>query len=299
MSAFPGRVVHSKVYRTPHDFAGKRVLIIGNSASGFDVTDQVRKSGLASYPIYQSRRSRNPWDGDGPPDGVAWKPVIEEYTADGTIVFTDGTTLGKDEIDIIVYCTGYKISFPFWNTKANGRPLWDYAADRLEGNFQHTFLRDFPTLGVVGVPRALTFRSFEYQAVALARVFAGRAKLPSLEEQRAWEEERAGKQKAEKKRFHDIQWDNGSSVEYLTYLYTLAGLPQLNGTGKAPPVLDAATRWAIENVKKYPVHPKNSPSLQGMDVDSEQQVDAGTKDNWVVVDEGHETREHNDSLWFI
>ncbi len=174
-------------------------MVIGNSASGFDVTDQVLKSGLAAYPIFQSRRSRNPWDGDGPPDGVVWKPVIEKYTADGTIVFTDGTTLKHDEVDAIVYCTGYKISFPFWNIKANGRALWDYAEDRIIGNYQHTFVQDFPTLGIIGVPRALTFRSFEYQAVALARVFAGRATLPPVEEQRVWEAERAAHQKGGRK----------------------------------------------------------------------------------------------------
>jgi hypothetical protein len=46
-----------------------------------------------------------------------------------------------------------------------------------------------PSLAVVGQVRAaLSFRVYEYQAVAMARSFAGRAKLPSMEEQKEWEE---------------------------------------------------------------------------------------------------------------
>ncbi|KAH8881341.1 putative dimethylaniline monooxygenase [Thozetella sp. PMI_491] len=302
ISAFPGRVMHSKVYRTAHEFAGQRLLVIGNSASGHDVADQVIKSGLAAGSVYQSRRSKNRWDGDLPPEGIVWKPIIERYTADGTIVFVDGTTLGKDDIDAIVYCTGYKISFPWWNVKANGRPLWDYDADRVLGNYQHTFLQDFPTLGIVGVPRALTFRSFEYQAIALARVFAGRATLPSVEEQKAWEAERAEQQRNAHKRFHDIDWDNGSTVGYLTWLYRLAGLPQLDGKGRAPPVLDAATRWAIENIKKYPVGPRKPDDSDKYSAEVLVEHDSGAerqKDGWVVVDRTRVRERPDDSLWFI
>ncbi len=300
LAAFPGRVTHSKVYRTPHTFAGQRVLVIGNSASGHDVTDQVVKSGVALGPVYQSRRSKSRWDGDGPPEGIEWKPIIEEYTADGTIVFADGTTFGKDDIDAIVYSTGYKISFPFWNVRANGRPLYDYAENRVLGKYQHTFLHGFPTLGLVGVPRSLTFRSFNYQAIALARLFSGRAKLPPVEEQRAWEAERAEEQHRANKKFHDIEWDNGSTIKYLTWLYRLAGLPQLDGKGQAPPTLDAATRWAIENIRKYPVKPRD-PNSNDYYTEEAQKQREGEKSpsEWVVVDRAKPADRHEDTLWFI
>ena len=40
------------------------------------------------------------------------KPNIDEFTGGETIRFTDGS---EEEIDVVVYCTGYKISFPFFD----------------------------------------------------------------------------------------------------------------------------------------------------------------------------------------
>lgn len=250
LKKFPGRVVHSKYYRSPQIYSSKRVLIIGNSASGHDVTNDLLQ--FAQSPVYQSRRSKSRWDGDEPPSGIKWKPVIKEFKENGSILFEDGTYL--DDIDFVIYCTGYKPSFPFWNAKMNGRPLWDYESDRLINVYWHTFFHDFPTLGIVGLPRALTFRSFEYQAIALARLFSGRNadQLPSIEEQKAWEAKRAEVSKKEKRRFHDVQWETGETFEYLDVLFRIAGLGTLRGEGRIPPVLGEDLIWAIEHLRKYP-----------------------------------------------
>lgn len=184
---------------------------------------------------------------------MEWKPTIEEFRAeDGSVLFSDGSIL--EDVDAIIYCTGYKSSFPFWNTAANGHPLWDYKTDRMIGNYQHTFLRTHPTIGVVGLPRTLTFRSFEYQAIALARLWSNRNKfpLPSVAEQEKWEVERIKQSRETKKKFHDIPWDTGETHEYLDYLYNFAGLSTLAGDGRVPPPLTREMVWAIENIRKYP-----------------------------------------------
>ncbi|OAA56635.1 iron transport multicopper oxidase fet3 precursor [Niveomyces insectorum RCEF 264] len=219
LAKYPGRVVHSKTYRTPKTFAGKRVLVIGNSASGHDVTDQLLRFDLVRRPVYQSRRSPSPWDGDAPAPGLVWKPVIAAFRPDdGAIVFADGSVLAYADVDVVVYATGYKPSYPFWNVRRNGgRALYDYDANRFVGTFQHTFVPDFPTLGLVGLPRTLTFRSFEYQAIALARVWAGRAVLPPAAEQRRWEAERVQQRRHDGTRFHDIAWDTGETEAFLTH----------------------------------------------------------------------------------
>ncbi|KAF1955038.1 FAD/NAD(P)-binding domain-containing protein [Byssothecium circinans] len=254
MAAFPGRVSHSKTYRSATHYTNKRVLIIGNSASGHDITTLLSKSGTTHLPVYQSRRSRSRWDGESPPPGISWKPIVREYDAvTGAIVFEDGSVL--DDIDAVIYCTGYKPSYPFWNAKANGGPLYDYDENRLRGFYQHTFSRAFPnSIAVVGIPRVLTFRSFEYQAVALARLFSGRnAKpLPPAVEMEAWEKERAEMVKREGRGFHTILWDDGETIEWFRYLYELGGLPVLEGEGRFPPVLDRETRWAYDHIRKYP-----------------------------------------------
>ncbi|KAJ5087281.1 hypothetical protein N7456_010897 [Penicillium angulare] len=257
---YPGRVMHSKQFRSAADYSQQKVLIIGNSSSGQDLITAIPEE--AAHPVYQSRRSPGRWDGDTPPSGVEWKPVISRYDSSGTIIFSDGSTLSENEVDKVIYCTGYKPSFPFWNVQQNGRQIYDYRQDRLVGSYLHTFFQDIPNLAVIGLPRVLTFRSMEYQAIAVARVWSGRRSLPSSGEQRQWEANRAEFTKQQGRKFHDIPWDNGETCEYLRALFDIAGLPELNGDGRYPPVLDARTRWAIQNLKKYP-EPKHEEERDG------------------------------------
>ncbi|KIW67514.1 hypothetical protein PV04_06758 [Phialophora macrospora] len=277
---FPSRVTHSKSFRNGLAYHDKKVLVIGNSASGHDVAAAL--VGSVRGPVYQSRRSRNRWEGDKPAPGIEWKPIVKRYLPKGDIVFDDGSTLS--DVDTVIYCTGYKASFPFWNRHANGSPIWTYEQNRLLGSYWHTFFKDFPTLGAVGVPRVLTFRSFEYQALALARVFAGRnaRSLPPREEQERWERERWRLVSSEHRKFHDILWDNGETMDWLRGLYDLAGLPTLEGRGRYPPVLGDETRWAIDHLRKYAEPGKDSCRETGVD-------------GWTIVEPGAA----RDSLHFI
>jgi hypothetical protein len=242
--------MHSKYYRSPSPYSGKKILIIGNSASGRDLSTELLKH--VQLPLYQSIRSKSRWDGDKPPPGIVWRPIVSEYLPNGRIVFEDGTSL--DDIDEIIYCTGYKHSFPFWNEQANGQPIWDYLENKLVKGYWHTFLSGFPTIGLVGVPRVLTFRSWEYQAVALARIFSGRStkSLPSVAKQEKWDRERLAIVKRERRKFHDIQWETGETIEWLRTLFEWAGLETLEGDGRIPPALTRDMIWAIEHVRKYP-----------------------------------------------
>ncbi|OAA66186.1 Flavin monooxygenase-like protein [Cordyceps fumosorosea ARSEF 2679] len=301
MERFPGRVSHSKRYRNPKLYTGRRVVIVGNSVSGRELSEEL--VGVARGPVYLSRRSPAMWEGDEPPPGLAWKPVISEYrAADGAILFADGTSLTG--VDAVIYCTGYKPSFPFWNEAAggNGGPLFEYRANRLVGCYQHVFFPDRPTLGVVGFPRTITFRSFEYQAIALARLWSGRnaRPLPSVEEQRAWEVERAERTRAEGKQFHDVPW-GAETNEYLRELFNFAGLSTLAGDGLLPPPLTKEMVWAYENVLKWKI-PKGKGPRGGDDSLHEdtvmqqlgaawpeqtprlQETRIGASKDWVVVD---------------
>ncbi|VUC27697.1 unnamed protein product [Clonostachys rosea] len=286
---FPGRVIHSKSYRVPHIWKGKKAIVIGNSASGKDVSTELVK--WVSLPLYQSRRSKSRWDGEEPPPGIEWKPIITEYLSDGGIVFADGTIL--QDIDVVVYATGYKPSFPFWNLEKNGRPLYDYENGKLIDSYWHTWFRDFPTLALVGLPRVLTFRSMEYQAIAIARLLSGRQwkSLPPIKEQIRWELERLEKSKANRTKFHDVVWDEGETQEYLGLFFRIAGLGTLLGEGRVPPVLSKETIWAIENIKKYPEPGRDNDTrdgfAQGEDVQSE-------GPDWVVAH-----RPNRGALWFI
>ncbi|KAK1465741.1 hypothetical protein CMEL01_11733 [Colletotrichum melonis] len=302
---FPGRVVHSKTYRTPQPYTGKKIVTIGNSASGHDVTEELVQT--VRTPVYQSRRSKSRWDGDEPPPGIAWKPIIKEFRLDGRVIFEDDSYL--DDVDHIIYCTGYKPSYPFWNSEANGgRALYDYKSGKLIKTFWHTFFQDFQTLGIVGMPRVLTFRSFEYQAIALARVFSGRESvaLPSLEEQERWEREREELVEKEGRKFHDIAWETGETFEWLNWLFRVAGLPTLRGKGRTPPVLSEELIWAVEHLRKYPEpgNPDNDDDenqrnhkgaqIPGLHEESHQQDEQGHKGKWKLAQ-----RPKKDLLEFI
>jgi hypothetical protein len=283
MKAFPEKVFHSKSYRSAASFSGKKVLVIGNSASGHDISTLLAPK--VEAPLYQSRRSQSRWDGPHPPDGIAWKPVITRFDPkSGTIFFADGTHLEHDELDYVIYCTGYKPSFPWWNSAANGGDLWNYRTNRLNGSYLHTFFHAHSTLGLIGMPRTLTFRSFEYQAVALARVFAGRNRnpLPSIPQMMQWEQKRSELCQQQHRAFHDIPWENGETLDYFRALFEIAGLPTLEGGGRCPPVLDEATRWAVEHIRKYP-EPGDAAARSDSD-----------DDEWVVV-----RRSERDLLHFI
>lgn len=283
---YPGRVSHAKSYRSPIQHQNQKVIIVGNSASGHDIS--IELSNVISQPVYLSRRSKAQWEGDKPPPGIEWKPTILKYHQNGRIEFTDASYL--DDVDAIIYCTGYKASFPFWNGKVNGRPLWDYEADRMRGTYLHTFIHDFPTLGIVGLPRTLTFRSFEYQAIALARVWSNRnsVALPSRQNQEEWEKQRARQCISQHKKFHDVPWENNETTEYLGLLFNIAGLGTLQGDGRTPPALDRNMVWAIENIRKYS-KPDESTSNNTEKVKGED-----SSVNWVMI-EGPEAAACNES----
>ena len=285
---FPKKVIHSKVYRNPETWRNKKVLVIGNSASGHDITQDLLKT--AKLPVLLSRRSKSRWEGSTPPTGIAWKPIITEFRATGTIVFEDGTFLEPNEVDTVIYSTGYRPSYPFWNGKINGQKIWDYEKNKLHNSYLHTFFYDFPTLAIVGLPRVLTFRSFEYQAIALARLWSKRnaRSLPPIEEQQKWEKVRG---EEGRKKFHDIEWETGETLAWLEELYGIAGLGKLQGDGRNPPRLDEDVRWAIEHLRKYP-EPDRGDSELAVD-----EVVLGTEHEWVAVERPAEERK--DLLHFI
>ena len=47
------------------------------------------------------------------------KPNIDRYPGGRTVRFTDGS---EEEIDLVVYCTGYKMTFPFFDPEVFSAP---------------------------------------------------------------------------------------------------------------------------------------------------------------------------------
>ncbi|KAK4701314.1 hypothetical protein P7C70_g4917, partial [Phenoliferia sp. Uapishka_3] len=127
LDGWKGKIGHSRWYRDPEAYRDQTVLVIGNSASGYDITRQIaeplfdRRSPdipAESLPkIYQSRKGPSslglPFDA---PDSAEWAKAIGifppiERIEGKTIWFEDGRSL--NDVDLIMFATGHLYSFPF------------------------------------------------------------------------------------------------------------------------------------------------------------------------------------------
>jgi dimethylaniline monooxygenase (N-oxide forming) len=107
---------------------------------------------------------------------IAVKPSISRFTG-STVHFTDGSSV---EADVVVYCTGYKVTFPFL----------DDTVVRAEGNHVDLYRRVVPPgrpgLYFIGLvqPIGAVMPLAEAQAQWVADLILGRVALPSPAEMR-------------------------------------------------------------------------------------------------------------------
>lgn len=137
------------------------------------------------------------------------------------MTLVDGTIL--NDIDRVVICTGYLFTLPFLPDLHDDAATVHNANDKVlisDGSQLHNLHKDIfyipdPSLAFVGVPSyTATFTFFEYQAMAVAAVFSGRAWLPSKEAMQAEYAEKL-RRKGPGRSFHYLM---GESIEYVDQL---------------------------------------------------------------------------------
>lgn len=153
--------------------------------------------------------------------GIASFELPSDQSVPGSVTLLDGTILSG--VDRVVICTGYLFTLPFLLDLHNDSITPEQADDTVlvtDGTQLHNLHRDIfyipdPTLAFVGIPfYTATFSFFEFQAIAVAAVFSGRAWLPSTEEMRAQYVERV-KRKGVGRALHDLK---GASIQYVDEL---------------------------------------------------------------------------------
>jgi hypothetical protein len=183
----PGTVLHSKQFRGRHLFKGKRVVVVGASVSAADIAFDLASTATSALPVHAVMLGHAPnvYFGDEAFNHphIAKRPsILSVVPATRTVALIDGTKIAA--VDHIIFGTGYSWSLPFL-------PNVDIRNNRVPRLYQHIVWNDDPTLLFIGaVSAGLTFKVFEWQAVLAARLLAGRASLPPLNERLAWEEER-------------------------------------------------------------------------------------------------------------
>ncbi|OJI99930.1 hypothetical protein ASPVEDRAFT_51218 [Aspergillus versicolor CBS 583.65] len=214
----PEALEHVNAYRSPDHYVGKKVVVLGGSFSAGDVVGDIYA--FVQGPLYVSQSSHSPfvteiWN----LPSVVLKPTISRidghHSSKLRITFFDGSRL--EDVDKVIFATGYRLSFPFLSPE----PVM--VADRLSGIYQHVFKIGDPSMAILGLVRApLLFRMIEYEAVAVARYYAGNAgDLPSQEDQEEWEIEQV-KLKGDGYKFHDVTKE---MREHMEFLRNLAGPP--------------------------------------------------------------------------
>ncbi|CAG7958203.1 unnamed protein product [Penicillium salamii] len=224
---YPGSVIHTKQYRGPEKYSGKKVITVGASVSAADTAVSLVDS--AQTPVIAVVRGRyNTYFGDlaFQHPRIQRRTPISHITSDDqgerTVHFEDGTA--ETGVDHIIFGTGFSWTLPFLPQVATRN-------NRVPDLYQHVFYRHDPTLAFVGaVGAGLTFKVFEWQAVAAARVLAGKVSLPSVAEQEKWETDRI----AEKTDGPAFTVLNPDFEAYFETLRALAGEPK-DGTGRRLP----------------------------------------------------------------
>ncbi|XP_028666543.1 dimethylaniline monooxygenase [N-oxide-forming] 2-like [Erpetoichthys calabaricus] len=278
VETFEGQYLHSRNYKRPERFQGKRVVVIGMRNSAVDiavelsrVTEQVFLStrsgswlisriagdGFPTDVFYNTRLvnllqrllpftwvnwlaerhlqqrvqhrlygiqprhralSRIPTLNDELPSriicgAVVVKPNVKELRG-SSVVFEDGTV--EDRIDVVIFATGYKVSFPFLD------PSLVPVSKSWKCLYKHVFpaALERPTLAFIGLasPRGSLLPVCELQSRWSARVIAGSQTLPPA---KVLNEDIEKKSKVSKLRLVASQWETPEE-DFISYMDELA-----------------------------------------------------------------------------
>ncbi|KAJ4344030.1 monooxygenase [Ascochyta clinopodiicola] len=244
--AHPGLISHSKYYRRPEEFARKRVIVVGNSASGADISNQIADH--CTLPLLWSSKSTNLFVSATPTDPRRRElpPIKSFHPSTRGVEFEDGTA--ETDIDAIVFATGYFYSLPFLDAV---KPQLITDGSHVNHTYKHLFYAPKPTLSFLALPqRVIPFPVAEAQASVLARVYAGRLPLPPYSEMEKWETE-AKAESGDGRAFHLLPFPKDG--QYINELADWAmsapdkdGLDN-EGQGRLPPRWGEWEFWCREN----------------------------------------------------
>ncbi|CAD6577683.1 MAG: hypothetical protein ASARMPREDX12_008455 [Alectoria sarmentosa] len=236
--AHPGVISHTKSYRKSGPFADKKVIVVGNAASGTDIASQIGT--VCKHPLLISQRSESVVA-----FAAGYKENVQEIAeflpdSHGTraVRFTDSRV--EEEVDAVLFATGYYYSFPFLSSLESKIIS---TGERVKHMYKHLFYIDDPTIAFVGLPlKIIPFRTVEGQGAVVARVWANRLELPSTLEMNRWEEDVIAELGAGKA-FHVLPFPK--DFEYHNELVDWAMRATGRG-GKTPTPWSAKETWARE-----------------------------------------------------
>ncbi|KHN95753.1 Flavin monooxygenase-like protein [Metarhizium album ARSEF 1941] len=222
----PSVITHSKSYHSADIFRGKKTLIVGNGPSGLDIAHQINHVSKGQT-ILSVRH-------ETPPKRLQHTGCREIAEIDEFLVDRRGVRL-KDglveaDIDAVVFCTGFRYSFPFLD-KLEKELITNGSC--VHGLYKHLIYIQHPTLVFPALnTRVVPFPVSEAQAAVFSAVWSNHLHLPSKPEMLRWNKaaEEAGDE------LHIMA--DGQDGVYLNELHDYA--MTASKLGKEPP------RWGDE-----------------------------------------------------
>jgi dimethylaniline monooxygenase (N-oxide forming) len=167
---FLGVQTHSHEYRKPEKFSNRTVLVIGGGPSGVDISQDIVKCALKVFWSHHQTTQRT-----FEIENFIQKPDVEQLTEKGA-EFVDGSI---EEIDEIVYCTGYKFTFPFLSVDCGLATDENYVRPL----YKHCININQPSLAVIGLhSQVCPFQLFDLQVRFSLTFMTGQKPFPSKDE---------------------------------------------------------------------------------------------------------------------
>ncbi|KAI5729420.1 hypothetical protein M8J76_002394 [Diaphorina citri] len=213
-------IMHSHEYRTPEPFTGKRAVVVGSGPSGLDITHDISTEATTVFLSHHSEHVKKLRF----PNNVVKKPDIAELTPTG-VRFQDGS---YEQVDIILYCTGYTYRYPFLHESCG----INVVNKNVQPLYKHLINIEHPSMCIIGIPGdTVVFYMFDLQVRFFLQLMKGYVTLPSKAEMLADTDQdiRAHRKESQSTHTHVMH------LRSEKYLNSLASM--MRGESPVPPVL--------------------------------------------------------------
>ena len=171
---FTGKVIHAIEYDDPKEYAGQTVLCVGARASGMDIA---REISMVANRVYLSDSTCDKKQEFG---NVVLMPRTQSVDEDGGVHFSSPNNDDEEEwtvndLDVIIYCSGYDYSFPFINEESNLELQAASGERRIYPLYEQMWHAKHPSLSFIGLPHSVVpFPLFELQSTAVVSQLTSR-----------------------------------------------------------------------------------------------------------------------------
>ena len=174
-ASFAGVALHSHNYRKRDGFVGARIVLLGSSVSGNDLSRELAP--VAGEVFLAGRLFRDAAPLACQTDPIKRCPPVA--CIDGAdVVLTNGERI--PDIDVLLFCTGYHYRFPFMESA-----LATVGDNWVQGLYRQLVPVDASRCAFIGLPfRIVPFPLFQRQARWFARLLRGDFALPAVAERR-------------------------------------------------------------------------------------------------------------------